>query len=100
MQAYRDRHADVEKRGARVVGISTDDAATLKRFREQHGLPYPLLSDADGAVARRYGGVVPIVGVANRATFVVGQDGRVLEIVAGSEAIDPARSIAACPSRG
>jgi alkyl hydroperoxide reductase subunit AhpC len=51
-------------------------------------------------VARQYGGVVPIVGTANRATFVVGQDGRITEIVTGGDAIDPTRSIAACPSRG
>jgi len=74
--------------------------ATQRRFKEQNGLPYPLLSDADGNVARRYGGVVPIVGVANRATFVVGQDGRITEIVTGGDAIDPTRAIASCPSRG
>jgi peroxiredoxin Q/BCP len=73
---------------------------TQRRFKEQYGLPYPLLSDADGSVSRRYGGVVPIVGVANRATFVVGQDGRITEIVTGGDAIDPTRSIAACPARG
>jgi hypothetical protein len=42
---------------------------------------------------------VPIVGTANRVTFVVGADGKVTEIVAGSDAIDPTRSIAACPVR-
>ena len=73
---------------------------TQRRFKEQYALPYTLLSDADGKVARQYGGVVPVVGVANRTTFVVGQDGRVLEIVAGGDAIDPARSIAACPTHG
>ena len=51
-------------------------------------------------MARRYGGVVPIVGVANRATFILSQDGKVAEIVTGGEAIDPTRAIAACPSRG
>jgi len=38
------------------------------------------------------------VGLANRATYVVGQDGRIVEIVKGSGAIDPTASIAACPS--
>ncbi len=80
------------------MGISTDSMETLRRFKEQYGLPYPLLSDADGAVARRYGGVVPILGVANRATFVLDRGGRIAEIVAGGEAIDPTRSIASCPS--
>jgi peroxiredoxin Q/BCP len=82
------------------VGISTDSVETQRRFKEQYGLPYPLLSDGDGSVARKYGGVVPIVGVANRATFVVGKDGRITEIVAGGDAIDPTRSIAACTPPG
>lgn len=43
---------------------------------------------------------MPIVGVANRATFVIGKDGRIVEIVTGGEAIDPSRAIASCPTRG
>jgi peroxiredoxin Q/BCP len=50
-------------------------------------------------VARQYAGVIPIVGLANRATFVVAQDGRITEIISGSDAIDPAAAIASCPSR-
>jgi hypothetical protein len=42
--------------------------------------------------------VIPILGRANRATYVVGQDGRITGIVTGSDAIDPTVSIAACPS--
>jgi peroxiredoxin Q/BCP len=80
------------------VGISTDDVATQKRFKDTYGLPYPLLSDAGGTVARQYAGVIPVVGLANRATFVIGQDGRIVEVVTGSAAIDPAGSIAACPT--
>lgn len=81
------------------MGISTDDVETQRKFKEQYALPFPLLSDADGKVARKYGGVVPIVGVANRVTFVIGRDGTVKEIVTGAEAIDPTRSVAACPSQ-
>jgi peroxiredoxin Q/BCP len=51
-------------------------------------------------VARKYGGVVPIVGVANRATWVVGRDGRIQALVTGGEAIDPTRSISACGAGG
>lgn len=72
--------------------------ATQRRFKETYGLPYPLLSDAGGKVARQYGGVIPVVGLANRVTYVVGQDGRIADIVTGSRAIDPTASIAACPS--
>ena len=56
-------------KGAQVVGISTDDRATQKRFKEENQLPYPLLSDAGGKVADQYGGTMPVFGVANRATL-------------------------------
>ncbi len=78
-----------------MVGVSTDDVATQKRFKAENQLPFPLLSDAGGKVAKQYGGTM--LGFANRATFVVEQDGKVKEIVQGGAAIDPKASIAACP---
>jgi peroxiredoxin Q/BCP len=86
----------VKATGAQVVGISVDDVATQRRFKEQHQLPFPLLADEGGKVARQYGGTVAILGMANRATFVVDRDGTVKEIVTGSDAIDPKGAIAAC----
>ena len=87
----------MEKKGAEVVGISTDSLDTLKKFKAEFHLPFVLLSDADGKVADQYGGRIPVVGFANRATFVVGQDGKIAEIVTGSAAIDPTAAVAACP---
>jgi len=80
-----------------VVGISTDSVATQKKFKAEHELPYPLLSDEDGKVSKLYGGTIPVAGLSNRATWVVGQDGRIVEIVTGSAAIDPAGAITSCP---
>jgi thioredoxin-dependent peroxiredoxin len=97
VQAYRDQYAQVTAKGAQVVGISVDDTATLKRFRDENRLPFPLLSDEGGKVAKQYGGTVPVFGVANRATFVLDRDGTVKEIVTGSEAVNPTSAIAACP---
>ena len=77
-----------------MVGISTDDGATQKRFKVENQLPFPLLSDARGKVAKKYGGT--FLGFANRATFVVERDGKVKEIVKGNDAIDPRGAIAAC----
>jgi thioredoxin-dependent peroxiredoxin len=85
-------------KGAQVVGISVDDVATQRRFKEKYGLPFPLLSDAGGAVARRYGGTMPLIGLAWRATFVLDRDGTVKQLITGSEAIDPAGAIASCPA--
>ncbi len=97
MKAYRDQYAKVTEKGAQVVGISTDDAATLKRFKDENQLPYPLLSDEGGKVAKQYGGTIAVVGLANRATFVLEKDGSVKDVIAGSDAIDPGGAIASCP---
>lgn len=98
MKAYRDQYAQVKAKGAQVVGISVDDVPTLKRFKQEHALPFPLLSDAGGHVARKYGGTIAVVGFAKRATFVVDRDGTVTEVVTGGDAIEPAGAIAACPA--
>ena len=87
----------MEKKGAQVVGISTDSVETLKKFKAEFKLPFLLLSDSEGKVADQYGGRVPLLGFANRVSFVVGEDGRVVEIVSGSGAIDPTTAVAACP---
>ena len=89
----------MQSKGAQVIGVSVDDVATQKRFKEQYQLPYPLLSDEGGKVAQRYAGLMPALGVAARANFVVGQDGKIAEIVEGSDAIDPNSAIANCPFR-
>jgi peroxiredoxin Q/BCP len=86
-------------KGAQVVGISTDDVETLRRFRDDNQLPYPLLSDGDGRVAKQYGGTMPVFGVANRATYVLDRDGTVKAVVTGGDAIDPAGAITSCPLR-
>lgn len=86
----------MQKKGGQVVAISTDDVATLKRFKAELKLPYPLLSDAGGKVSAQYAGVMPVVGVAKRANFVVEQDGRVKEVVEGGDAIDPTAAVNAC----
>ncbi len=80
-----------------MVGISTDPAETQKRFKSENDLPFPLLSDANGKVAKQYGGIVPVIGYANRATYVVDRDGTIEAIVTGKDAIDPAGAIASCP---
>jgi peroxiredoxin Q/BCP len=99
VRAYRDQYADVVGKGAQVVGISTDDVETQKRFHDENKLPFPLLADSGGKVAKLYGGTVPIIGIANRATFVLDRDGTVKQVVTGSDAVDPRGAIVSCPLR-
>ena len=89
----------MEKKGAEVVGVSTDSVETLARFKNEYKLPFVLLSDEKGTVVEQYPGKIPVLGMANRATYVIGQDGLVKEIITGGAAIDPSTAVSACPLR-
>jgi peroxiredoxin Q/BCP len=96
---FRDHYAEVADKGAQIFGVSTDSVETQKKFKDEYKLPYALLSDRDGKVAKQYSGTIPVVGLANRANFVIGQDGKIARIVEGGDAVDPNAAIAACPLR-
>ena len=53
--AFRDRHEGFAAAGFDIVGVSPDPVDRLDRFRTEHGLPFPLLSDPDHAMAEAYG---------------------------------------------
>jgi thioredoxin-dependent peroxiredoxin len=82
----RDRRADYEEAGARVVGISPDEVGAIDKFAGKFDLDFTLLADADHAVAERYGTWVEksmygkkYMGV-QRATFIVGPDGKIARV--------------------
>lgn len=73
---------------AAVLGVSTDAPETLAAFAAEHDLDFPLLSDADHAVAEAYGAWVEKNmygrthwGVA-RITFVIDREGAIAHVVA------------------
>ena len=77
--------------GARVIGISHDDIDTLKRFsteacRDQ----FAVGSDPRGATIKAYDAASLLPGVANRISYVIGQDGKVVFTPQGS---DPLRHV-------
>jgi peroxiredoxin Q/BCP len=80
---FRDLKAEFDAVGAQRVGISADTVEKQKQFADKHEFDYPLLSDSDSAVADQFGvkRSVTILGKNKRATFVIGTDRRVLEVV-------------------
>ncbi|WP_372349091.1 peroxiredoxin [Streptomyces sp. KL116D] len=79
---FRDLAAEFAAVGARPVGISSDAVEKQREFAGQHTLGFPLLSDPEGEVRGRFGvarGFGPLP--TKRATFVIGTDRRVLEVV-------------------
>lgn len=52
---FRDNIAAFTAKGYQVLGISSDDSDALAGFRDNHGLSFPLLSDADQSVIQSWG---------------------------------------------
>jgi thioredoxin-dependent peroxiredoxin len=82
----RDRRADYERAGARVLGVSPDPVSAIARFADKFDLDFTLLADEDHAVADAYGTWVEkrmygktYWGV-QRATFVIDADGRIARV--------------------
>lgn len=75
---FRDLRAELERVGARAVGISADSTDRQAEFDRRNSLGLPLLSDPDRAVARQFGVKRPGPLFNRRATFVIDTDRRVL----------------------
>jgi peroxiredoxin Q/BCP len=79
--SIRDIHSDIQSVGLQVAGVSPQDADSHARFREKHDLPFELLCDPDKVAAKAYDVDGPFgVGV-RRATFLIGQDGKIHDAV-------------------
>lgn len=80
---FRDFWPELTAEGVVVLGISRDSIKSHQKFARKHALPFTLLSDEDGQVARAYGVWVKksmygkeYMSMA-RTTFYVMPDGRI-----------------------
>jgi peroxiredoxin Q/BCP len=88
---FRDLAAEFTAVGAQPVGISSDGIAAQQRFASAHSLGYPLLSDEGNRVAKELGAYrrfLPGGLHTRRMTFVIGQDRRILDVVASETRFD------------
>ena len=61
-----------------MIGISGDSQETNDRFRKSLDLPFPMVGDPEGTILRTYRVRWPLVGLAQRVTYAIGQNGRIL----------------------
>jgi peroxiredoxin len=95
--AYQAGYAKFQNTETKVFGISADNTPSQAEFAKQLKLQFPLLSDfAKRETLAKYGVLIPERGFANRATFVIDRDGKIVHIEEGSSAIDPTGAETAC----
>jgi thioredoxin-dependent peroxiredoxin len=85
-QAFNALAADFAKAGTGVLGVSADPIKAQDKFKAKYGLSFPLASDPTHAMLTAYGvwGEKSMYGRIfegiTRATFLIGQDGRIARI--------------------
>lgn len=77
-QSFRDNYQDYQDKEMVVLGVSTDDEASHKMFKEKYGLPFQLLADTDGTITKAYD--VDGGGYAQRVTYIIDGEGVISQV--------------------
>lgn len=74
--SFRDSFEDFVEEGARVIGISSDDEESHKKFAEKHNLPFTLLADSKKEVRNKFGVPTNLLGfIPGRVTYIIDKKG-------------------------
>jgi peroxiredoxin Q/BCP len=84
--AFRDSFATFRRRRIEVLGVSTDDAKTHKKFAEKYDLPFRLLADPEKRIVKSYGvwGEKSMYGRkymgTHRVTYLIDEKGKIAAV--------------------
>ena len=93
--ALRDSYGEFERRGAVVLGVSTDDPTSHVAFKEKYGLPFTLLADPARETGETYGVVREGKSTYARSTFLIDADGNVAKVMRNVDAATHAEEVLA-----
>jgi thioredoxin-dependent peroxiredoxin len=85
----RDEYSKFKKLGAAILGVSRQDEKSHAAFRDKFHLPFDLLADTDGKIAKQFGiGSMPVVGFYKRQSILLDGNGKVVRFY---DAVDPSK---------
>ena len=83
---FTDDYKKFQKKGAQIVGVSRDSAASHQKFKEKYGIPYRLLADVDSELCDAMGVIVEknmyakkSIGI-QRSTFLIDSKGTIVRV--------------------
>jgi len=83
---FRDDYSAYEKAGVTILGVSPDSVKSHAKFKEKHGLNFPLLADEEHQVCEQYDVWAlkkfmgrEYMGVL-RTTFLINADGQIVRV--------------------
>ncbi len=76
--SLRDGYEALTQKGVAVIGVSHDDVAAQKAFKDKYHLPFTLIADHDNKVIGAFGvPTYPVVGMAHRQAYLI-KDGKII----------------------
>jgi peroxiredoxin Q/BCP len=77
--SLRDAYEELTKQGVTVIGVSTDNIAAQKAFKEKYHFPFTLIADSDKKVMKAFGqDGIPVVGLASRQAYLIDKSGKIV----------------------
>jgi peroxiredoxin Q/BCP len=110
--AFRDDYEQLAKKGIEIIGVSGDSVKTHELFKKEKKLPFTLLSDETGELAKKFGVPVDVGAKTAKATiddkdvvlergatikrwtFIIGKDGKIASINNKVVAKDDSKKVA------
>ena len=84
---FRDNYQFLSSQGYEVIGVSTDDEKSHKKFETKYSLPFTLIADAEQEIVNSYGVWVEknmygkkYMGT-QRTTFIIDPEGTISHII-------------------
>jgi peroxiredoxin Q/BCP len=83
----RDNYSLLLKKGYQVIGVSTDDVKSHKKFEKKYDLPFPLVADEDKKIVDKYNlwGQKTLMGRnymgTTRTTFLIDETGKIVKVI-------------------
>lgn len=84
---FRDNYQSLTQKGFEVIGVSTDDEKSHKKFETKFELPFTLIADTEQEIVNKYGVWIEksmygkkYMGT-ERKTFVIDEQGKIIHII-------------------
>lgn len=76
--SLRDSYEKLSQKGVAVIGVSHDDVAAQKAFKEKYQFPFTLIADDSNTVIKAFGvPTIPATSLASRQAYLI-RDGKVI----------------------
>lgn len=88
---FRDKFSVFQKQGAVLLGVSTQDEKSHKLFQRKYHLPFDLLVDTDGQIAKKMQvSSIPVLGYHKRRTLLIDRTGHLFKYY---ESVEPSEHV-------